>query len=539
MPDRAPSDRSPNGTTDVRRIRRNSAQSSQNSLYFDARRWQLLEFDGKDCGFWVATDCPVFAGTGGNHDSFDATDVDHRVRGRGSNLSKLVRARCRSGARPLASAPASTEVVLATPASPLAPGPAATTSAPQGEAGAASDATTQKIAEVSKKVQQSLALGRPRGLTQWIANLSQKKKYRIGYTKLAERILAEGVATRQVAKAAATRGFNDPQTLSASSLNAALDSLADEDVTTIINERFANLTGLKVPEDKQGLLEHIKKQNAQAQRVLSTRRQAPRTLALAPMNVPTKDMTAFNWTQPGFSANSTGIVTAVQDQNKFNNCKPGSCWAFATVGAFEAAYAKANGVLIGASEQYLLSCAQPVLSQSSDPILRVQPWTCAGGWWAFPMLSSSDVTNPGLPLRVNLPFTGNPDPCPANVDKPYQANTWGYVTDGLSIPTNDVLKAALCEHGPLAVAIFADPAWFFNEGDVINDSANQVTNPQVNHAVVLVGWDNNKGAWMIKNSWGTGFGIQVNGIGTGFLYIAYNTSNLGFSAAFVVAAPPQ
>ena len=275
--------------------------------------------------------------------------------------------------------PASTKVVLATPALPLAPEPAATTSAAQGEAGAAADATTQKIAEVSKKVQQTLALGRPTGLAQWIANLSQKKKYRIGYTELAERILAQGIAARQIAK-------NDPQTLSASSLNAALDSLTDEDVTTIINERFANLTGLKVPEDKQGLLEHIKKQNAQAQRVLSTRRQAPRTLALAPMNVPTKDMTAFNWTQPGFSANSTGIVTAVQDQNKFNNCKPGSCWAFATVGAFEAAYAKANGVLIGASEQYLLSCAQPVLSQSSDPLLS--------------------PSNPGLVLEV-----GGRSPC--------------------------------------------------------------------------------------------------------------------------------
>ena len=430
--------------------------------------------------------------------------------------------------------PAPIKVVLSTPAPPLAPEPAATTSAAQGQGGDAADATAQKLAEVSKKVQRTLALGRPPGLAQWIANLSQKKKYRIGYTKLAERILARGIAARQIAK-------NDPQSLSDSSLNAALNGLTDQDITAIFNERFASLTGFKVPDDKQALLAHIKKQNAQARKVLAL---APRTLALSPTNVPTKDMTAFNWTQPGFSAKSTGIVTAVQDQNKFNNCQPGSCWAFATVGAFEAAYAKANGVLIGASEQYLLDCAQPVLSQSSDPLLAGQAWTCAGGWWAFPMLSS-DVSDPGLPLRVNLPFTGNPDPCPA-VNKPYQALTWGFVTDELSIPTNDQLKGALCEYGPLAVAIFGEQAWINNEGDVINDIPNQTTNPSVNHAVVLVGWDDTlpvpgtpttTGAWIIKNSWGTGYGIQANGVGTGFLYIAYNANNLGYSAAFVVAAP--
>ena len=285
--------------------------------------------------------------------------------------------------------------------------------------------------------------------------------------------------------------------------------------------------------------DHIKNQNARAQKALTSLQQAPRTLALAPIKVPTKDLPAFNWTQPGFSAISTGIVTAVQDDNPFNNCAPGSCWAFTTVGAFEAAYAKANGVLIGASEQYLLSCTRAVMTQNADPFLAGQPWTCAGGWWAFPMLSQTEVMTPGLPLRINLPFTGNPDPCPASIDKPYQASTWGYVTNELGIPTNDQLKDALCKQGPLAVAMFAEVAWMFNEGAVIDDMPNDASDPQVNHAVVLVGWDDSKGAWIIKNCWGTGFGIQANGVGTGFLYIAYNTNNLGYSAAYVVPAPPS
>ena len=325
------------------------------------------------------------------------------------------------------------KVVRSTVAPPPVPQPAPRAGAPEGKIDPATEYRKRKIAEISSKVQESLSIGPPDGLNQFMTKLRAKKKSKIDRTKLVNRILADGIAARQFAK-------NDPQSLSTESLNAALDGITEEDVATFIRERFERLTGLKVPEDKQRLLEHIKKQNAQAKQVLS---QAPEVIALAPVRVPTKDMPAFNWTLPGFAAKSTGIVTAVQNQDPDRDCSPGSCWAFATVGAFEAAYAKANGVLIGASEQYLLNCAGPVLSQSSDPILRAQPWSCEGGWWAFPMLVPSDVQNAGLPLRVQLPFTGSSGPCPASMDKPYQAKTWGYVTDGFNIPPDDVLKGAL------------------------------------------------------------------------------------------------
>ena len=424
------------------------------------------------------------------------------------------------------------KIVVATPGPVLALAAAPTTDVVQ-EGAAADGTTTHRLRDVSKKVRHALALGQPDALAQWIANLSQKKKYRIGYTKLAERVLADGIAAQQIAK-------NDVQALSDSSLNAALVGLKDADITSIVNDRFASLTGFSVPKDKQVLLNHIKNQNAHAQRVLGPRPRAP--LGLSPIRVPTKYDPVFNWTLPGYSASSTGIVTAVQDQSEYNNCKPGSCWAFATVGAFEAAYAKANGVLIGASEQYLLNCTQPILSQSTDPGLSAYPWNCLGGFWAFPMLSASEVPNPGLPLRVDLPFTGIPVACPSPIDQPYKALTWSYVTDQQSIPTNEQLKGALCDQGPLAVAIFGESAWINNEGEAINDFPTDPDNPIVNHAVVLVGWDDTvpvpgtvdtKGAWMIKNSWGTGYGIS----GSGFLYIAYNNNNLGYAASYVVPAP--
>jgi C1A family cysteine protease len=115
------------------------------------------------------------------------------------------------------------------------------------------------------------------------------------------------------------------------------------------------------------------------------------------------------------------------------------------------------------------------------------------------------------------------------------------VAGSAAIPSNDDLKDALCQYGPLVVAIFGDTAWHANQGDVITDTASgfkdNTGSLAVNHAVVLVGWDdsqnNNNGAWIIKNSWGTGYGIQDSG----FLYIGYNYQNLGYSAAYVVPGP--
>ena len=53
-----------------------------------------------------------------------------------------------------------------------------------------------------------------------------------------------------------------------------------------------------------------------------------------------------------------------------------------------------------------------------------------------------------------------------------------------------------------------------------------------NHAVLLVGWDDSKetaggtGAWIIRNSWGSGFGEN------GFFYISYNDTKVNTNPAF-------
>src|SRR5262249_51959540 len=158
-----------------------------------------------------------------------------------------------------------------------------------------------------------------------------------------------------------------------------------DQVGQFVETKFKSLTGFTPPPPDK-LREFIKTRNTLAVQV---RAQLPQTLPLTPLQMPTKDLPGFNWTQKGFVAVNSGIVPTVQNQNP---C--GCCWAFATVGAYEAAYAKAHGVLIGASEQYLLDCTKGVNPDSAG---GAQSWDCYGGWWAFDLLWAQKVNNPGLP----------------------------------------------------------------------------------------------------------------------------------------------
>ncbi|HJQ40906.1 MAG TPA: C1 family peptidase [Thermoanaerobaculia bacterium] len=269
--------------------------------------------------------------------------------------------------------------------------------------------------------------------------------------------------------------------------------------TTAMDVPIEKLAGTRLPENLSAAAEV---QNRLAAGALELERRALTELVrvnpgiLVPLPQCSAGLSNFSWA-------ARGKVTPVRNQD---GC--GSCWAFAGVGAFEGSYAIRNNSLIDSSEQDMLSCSAS--------------GSCGGGWYAGVF---NRMINKGIASETAYPYTASDTACNIGASRPYRAVTWGYVAGG-GIPAVADTKAALCAHGPLAIAVRVTAAFQAYTTGTFNESA---TGP-INHAITLVGWDDSRNAWLIKNSWGTGWGMN------GYMWIRYTSNSVGTGAAWVDAA---
>lgn len=183
--------------------------------------------------------------------------------------------------------------------------------------------------------------------------------------------------------------------------------------TTAMDYAIEKITGLEVPSD---FLELMRKQNIVASRLLD------KELTEELLGKCSATAARFDWRTYDGS-------TPVRDQN---GC--GSCWAFATHGAFEGSYAIRNNLLIDSSEQDTLDCSGA--------------GSCRGGWWARQYLIDK-----GSAKETDYLYTARDGICKTSVSRPYKAVAWGYVDSSRRIPTVAAVKGALCRYGPLSVAV--------------------------------------------------------------------------------------
>jgi hypothetical protein len=192
------------------------------------------------------------------------------------------------------------------------------------------------------------------------------------------------------------------------------------------------IAGLRKPPD---LLQRIRTQNSIARQRLST---LP----------PVRAKAVCTGTEPSFDWRAASGSTAVRDQG---DC--GSCWAFGTHAALEGSYRVKNSQITDTAEQDTLDC-------------NSNGWGCDGGWWAYDYL-----VNTGTAKEQDYPYVGQKGTCRTGVARPFGAITWGYVVDDTSIPSVVDLKRALCEHGPLGVAVNATAAFQSYAGGVFDACA--------------------------------------------------------------------
>jgi len=98
------------------------------------------------------------------------------------------------------------------------------------------------------------------------------------------------------------------------------------------------------------------------------------------------------------------------------------------------------------------------------------------------------------------------------------------------------IRTAVYNNGPVVISFLAFKDLLTFRGDVYeNDFKCTDTKPEDAewHAVLLVGWDDSKGAWLIKNSWGREWANK------GFGWIKYGTSCMGSSVTEAIVEPPD
>lgn len=210
-------------------------------------------------------------------------------------------------------------------------------------------------------------------------------------------------------------------------------------------------------------------------------------------------------TSHAFSWRDSGKISSVRDQQ---SC--GSCWAFAAIASFESSYLIKNPDSPDASEQQALDCSNG--------------GSCTGGWYGpvFEWMRTAGDTR-----RSVVSYVAAQNPCNNKATVYYKSLVWGFVTDNGSVPTVEQMKRVICEHGAVAVTVNATPLFQAYTSGVFDE-----TDPgPINHAVVIVGWDDSKQAWLLKNSWGQ-WGID------GYMWIKYNSNSVGYAAAWVDAGTP-
>uniref|UniRef100_A0A8C4RRT2 Cathepsin L1-like n=1 Tax=Erpetoichthys calabaricus TaxID=27687 RepID=A0A8C4RRT2_ERPCA len=196
-----------------------------------------------------------------------------------------------------------------------------------------------------------------------------------------------------------------------------------------------------------------------------------------------------------------GYVTPVQDQG-FCGC----CWAFSAAGAIEGQTFNKTGKLRALSKQNLLDCSEYLGNQG-----------CTGG---RPSLAFQYVIdNGGIQAEATYPYTMGKtlETCRFNSSK-VAATVANYKY--LPIGDEQALADALATIGPISVVIDASQISFqFYLSGIYNDPKCSVLN--LSHAMLAVGYgfQGSNNYWIIKNSWGTLWGVN------GYLMLAKDKNN--------------
>ena len=246
-------------------------------------------------------------------------------------------------------------------------------------------------------------------------------------------------------------------------------------------DEFRALCGGRIPPDYEARLREVQER-------------APRYSA---MDLPSR----FDWTD-------SSVVSPVRDQE----C--GDCWAHAAVAAIESQMRMHDGDTTLLSVQQAIDC-------------NFYQASCNGGWHTSVYQLYQAV---GAVGESCYPYAAIDQTCAGDTcDFLLTLDSWEFIDTTLVS-----LKTHLMTNGPLAVWMQTWPDIADYTGGCYEHEPGPI---ELGHLVLLVGWDDSqcggRGAWHVKNSWGTEWGED------GYFWIKYWTGYVGALAAIVHYTPRE
>lgn len=212
---------------------------------------------------------------------------------------------------------------------------------------------------------------------------------------------------------------------------------------------------------------------------------------------------SFDWRDEGGKT----FVSPVKNQGRL-----GTCYAFASVAEFESLMLIYEDTLYNFSENNIKGGS----GQGDGGNAYINTWY---------------LTRKGYVLEENDPYDDS-HPDSYNPDAPYEKRLLGWSVLSWGMAETDLIKHSVMNHGPVWTAMYAgdgnNSAWHeeysWYDGSYIMPE-NDPGDHDPNHAVLIVGWNDDfgdgKGGWIVKNSWGDGWGDD------GYFYIEYEAAQTG------------